>query len=87
MATVFIPPELRSLCNGQRSIMVAGSTVGELIDRLDHQFTGLSDRLRKAEQLKPGLAVTIDHDICSLGVDGQVNDDSEVHFLPAIGGG
>lgn len=87
MATVFIPPQLRSLCQGQRSVVVSGKTVGELIDRLDTQFAGIGDRLLTGGVLRPGLSVTIDHDVCSLGIDGQVSDASEVHFLPAIGGG
>lgn len=87
MATVFIPPEFRSLCQGQRSIVVPGKTVGELIDCLDSRFAGISARLRTDGELKPGLSVTVDHDVCSQGVDGLVSDASEVHFLPAIGGG
>ena len=39
------------------------------------------------EDLIPGLAVIIDGEVSLLGMLDKVQETSEVHFLPAIGGG
>jgi molybdopterin synthase sulfur carrier subunit len=87
MANVFIPPQLQSLCEGHRSIELSGRTVGELITALENRFPALAAKLSVDGELKPGLAVTVDNDVSGLGTAQQVSDASEVHFLPAIGGG
>lgn len=61
--------------------------MGELVDALEVRFPGIKDRLCSDGELKPALAVTVDHDVSSLGLQQKVNVGSEVHFLPAIGGG
>jgi hypothetical protein len=35
----------------------------------------------------PGLAVVVDGETSQLGLLAQVREDSEIHFLPALGGG
>ena len=87
MANVFIPPPLQLLCEGVRSIELPGNTVGELILALENRFPGLAAKLSIDGELKPGLAVTVDNDVSGLGTAQRVSDTSEVHFLPAIGGG
>ena len=67
--------------------MVKGCNVREVIENLDARFPGLKDRLCDGEQLKPGLAVAVGPSISSAGLRQKVEADSEVHFLPAIGGG
>jgi hypothetical protein len=37
--------------------------------------------------LRPGLAVSIDSELATLGLMERVPEGAEVHFLPAIGGG
>ena len=39
------------------------------------------------DELLPGVAVIVDGEASQLGLLERVRDDSEVHFLPAIGGG
>ena len=87
MANIFIPPQLQPLCEGHRSIELPGRTVGELIAALENRFPDLVAKLAVDGELKPGLAVTVDNDVSGLGTAQRVSDTSEVHFLPAIGGG
>jgi sulfur-carrier protein len=37
--------------------------------------------------LKPHIAVAVDGEVSVLGVVERVGADSEVHFIPALGGG
>jgi len=87
MATVYIPPMMRALTHGLNQIPVEGDTVEQLIDALEQQFTGIRDRLCDERKLKPGLVVVVDGKVSAVGLRSKVAVESEVHFLPAIGGG
>ena len=89
MAEVWIPPRMQSLTEGQRTLQVAGVTVRQLINNLDQQFPGVRARLcdEDGNDLLPGVAVIVDGETSQLGLLQRVGEDSEVHFLPALGGG
>jgi molybdopterin synthase sulfur carrier subunit len=87
MPRVFIPPTLRPVTAGQSELEVPGGTVRQIVDSLNDSFPGVRERLCDADDLKPGLSVAIDGDISTLGLLAKVQPDSEIHFLPAIGGG
>jgi molybdopterin synthase sulfur carrier subunit len=87
MARVWIPPLLRDLTGGQQTVVVSGDRVRQVIDQLDLLFPGSKSRLCDGEQLRPGLVVAVDTEIARLGLSQPVGPNSEVHFLPAIGGG
>ena len=87
MPRVFIPAMLRPLTHGANELDVPGSNVRQLIDALDERFPGLRDRLCDGDELHAGLSVAVDGSVSSLGLLAKVRPDSEVHFLPAIGGG
>ena len=87
MAAVWIPPLLRDLTGGLESVNVSGSTVRQLIDQFDELHPGIKARLCDSGALRPGLAVVVDGLVAPLGLLQSVRPDSEVHFLPAIGGG
>ena len=87
MATVWIPSLLRDLTEGQEMVTVLGTTVRQLIDALEQQYPGIKTRLCDAQGLRPGLSVAVDAEIAPLGLSQPVSPASEVHFLPAIGGG
>ncbi len=89
MAQVWIPRRLQSLTGGRKMVEVTGSTVRRLIDSLENQYPGLKARLYDAERdsLAPGIAVTIDGVVREMGLLEKVQEESEVHFLPAISGG
>lgn len=87
MATVFIPPLMRTLTNGVERVEVEGASVRQVLRALENQFPGVTSRLCLNEELKPGMAVAVDGHLSSLGLRQKVQPTSEVHFLPAIGGG
>lgn len=87
MPRVFIPPLLRPLADGRAEVDVQAGTVREIINELDRRFLGIGERLLDRGELRSGLTVSIDGRVSSLGLLEKVGPDSEVHFLPAIGGG
>lgn len=87
MPTVWIPSQLRPLTGGQETVAVKGRTVRQVIDELERLYPGIKERLCVGGMLRPGLAVAVGTQIATLGLAQPVEENSEVHFLPAIGGG
>jgi sulfur-carrier protein len=87
MARVFIPPTLRWLTNQIDAVDVEGQTVRELIDRLDSQFPGIKSQLVQNDRLRSGWMIAVGTAVATAGLRESVAPNSEVHFLPAIGGG
>ena len=87
MPRIFVPPLLRALTGGASEVDVEGSSVRHVIAALDERFPGIRERLCEGDQLRPGLAVAVDGRMSSIGLLQKVRPESEVHFLPAIGGG
>ena len=87
MATVIIPALLRKLTGGRERVTVSGKNLREVIANLDCQFPGLAAQLIQDDDLKPSVAVSIDGEVGAGGLLEPVRAESEIHFLPAIGGG
>lgn len=87
MATVFIPSLMQSLTDGKHQVQIGGSTVRQVINNLEIEFPGMKERLLDDGQIKPNISVAVDGEVTTLGLLEKVGEDSEVHFLPAIGGG
>ena len=87
MATVFIPSLMQKLTGGESRVRIEGSSVRRIVDNLDRAYPGIKDRLVENGRIKSNISVAIDGEITPLGMLGKVGEDSEVHFLPAIGGG
>jgi len=87
MATVWVPSLLRDLTAGRETLVVPGRTVGQVIDTLDERHPGFRDRVCEGGQLRPEIAVHVDGRLAPLGLRARVGEDSEVQFLPAVGGG
>jgi molybdopterin synthase sulfur carrier subunit len=87
MVTVFIPPLLRDAVGGVEQVEVAGATVRQIVKALEARFPGVGERLCAGDALRPGLTVAVNGTVSSLGMLQKVPDGSEVHFLPAVGGG
>ncbi len=87
MPTVFIPSLLRKYTGGQESVVVPGRTVGEIVKNLDRQFPGFREQIVENDDLKSSVAVSVDGDLAVGGLLEQVRESSEIHFVPAIGGG
>jgi molybdopterin synthase sulfur carrier subunit len=87
MATAVIPALLRKLTGGRERVVVSGRNLREDIADLDRQFPGLREQLIQDDDLKPSVAVSIDGEVGAGGLLEPVRAESEIHFLPAIGGG
>ncbi|MBM3944454.1 MAG: MoaD/ThiS family protein [SAR202 cluster bacterium] len=87
MAKVFIPSLMQSLTKGKGELQVPGKTIREIINNLEQQYPGMKARLVDGFRIKGNINVAIDGEVTPLGLLAEVNEDSEVHFLPAIGGG
>ena len=87
MPIVYVPPQLKTLAGGVETVEVEAGNVRSVIVKLDEQFPGVSDRLCQDGELRPGLSVSINGRISSLGFYQKVQPQDEVHFIPAIGGG
>jgi molybdopterin converting factor small subunit len=87
MATVFIPTQWLDLTGGVAQLQLDGATLREMVVVLDQQFPGIAARLCEGDGIAAGLAVSIDGAIASRGLRSPVQPTSEIHILPAIGGG
>ena len=89
MAEVWIPSKLQELTCGKQQVQVEGTSVRRLINNLEILHPGIKEFLVDdgEDDLVAGLAVIIDGEVSLLGMLEKVQENSEVHFLPAIGGG
>jgi molybdopterin synthase sulfur carrier subunit len=87
MARVFIPAQWRDLTGGVAEVEVEAGSVREVIAALDSRFSGIADRACEHGAVASSLAVSIDGALSSRGMLAKVEPTSEIHFLPAIGGG
>ena len=87
MATVYIPSLMQNLTDGQTKVEIEGTSVRQIITHLENQYPGIKDRLVDDNRIKGNISVAVDGEITPLGMLEKVRENSEVHFLPAIGGG
>jgi len=87
MATVVVPALLRKLTDGRDRVRATGRNIGELVADLERQFPGFAEHLVENGDIKPSVAVSIDGEMGTGGVLDRVTENSEVFFIPAIGGG
>ena len=87
MATVFVPSLMRKLTDDKDTLEVPGATVREVINNLEAEYPGTKERLVDKFKLKSNISVAVDGEISPMGLLAKVGEQSEVHFLPAIGGG
>ena len=78
---------MQSLTDGKHEVEVEGATVRQIINNLEVAFPGMKERLLDQGQMKPNISVAVDGEVTPLGMLEKVGENSEVHFLPAIGGG
>ena len=87
MPTVVIPALLRKFTGGIERVDVPGKSIRELVRNLGDQFPGLDQQLLQDGDIRPSIAVSIDGEIATGGVLDIVNENSEIYFIPALGGG
>ncbi len=84
---VWIPALHRDLTNGVETVKISAATIGELIAKLDAQFPGIAARLTDEGRIRPYLSVAINGTITHRGLHQKLPEPSEIHFVPALGGG
>ena len=87
VATVYIPRQMRDLTGGVAEATAEGKTLRQVFLALEAQFPGISARLHQGDRLAAGLAVSVDGVVTSRGLLTRIEPESEIHFLPAFGGG
>ena len=87
MATVYIPSLMQKLTGGQQQVVVSGSSVRQIVNNLEEEYPGIKERLLDNNRIKGNISVAVDGEVSPLGILAKVGEESEVHFLPAIGGG
>ena len=78
---------LQSLSEGVKRVDIEASTVRQVVDELERLYPGMKERLVEDGGIIPSMSVSIDGEISRIGLLEKVGEDSEVHFVPAIGGG
>jgi molybdopterin synthase sulfur carrier subunit len=88
--TVSIPHALRSRVGNRASISVAGRTIREIIDELDHDFPGMHFNLcYETGELRPYVSIFLNlANIRYLqGLDTPVPSGARIHILQSVAGG
>ena len=81
MAHVHLSGELRRLAGDRSSIEVDARTVSEVVAHLEREFPELGVRIGD------GMTVAIDGELVPNADFHPVGADTDIHFVPAIGGG
>ena len=81
VARVHLSGEPRRLANGDALITIDAATVEGLIIELAQRFPGIEAHLRH------GTSVAVDGEIMPHADFVPINSETDIHFLPAIGGG
>lgn len=87
MPTVIVPALLRKLTRGQERVTVQGRNLRQVVDDLERQFPGIKAQLVEDDELKSSIAISVDGEMGLGGLLDPVKENSEIFFLPAIGGG
>jgi len=90
MATVYIPAPLRKLTNNAESVIVAGTTLKEVVDNLDLGYPGIKDRICNEHGAIRNF-VNVYHNNEDVrfkaGLNTEIKDIDEISIIPAIAGG
>ena len=78
---------LQKLTSGAKSIEMKASNVRQVVEQLEELYPSIKGRLVENDEMQEGLAVVVDGAVAIMGLLTKVSENSEVHFVPAIGGG
>lgn len=88
--TVRVPTQLRSLTGGLAELQIDGSTVGEILGKIDSEYPGLGERIFDENgSLRRFVNVFLaDEDVRFLeGLDTLVKENQVLSIVPAVAGG
>lgn len=80
-------PRMQRISGGKEQVQVAGATIRQVVNNLDREYPGIKEELCEDDDINPGIAVVVDGETSNLGMLERVNEDSEIHFIPAMAGG
>jgi molybdopterin synthase sulfur carrier subunit len=78
---------LQSATGGVKQVDVEARNVRQVIEQLEEMFPGIAGRLMEDGEIRSNLAVDVDGEVARMGLMQRVGETSEIHFVPAIGGG
>jgi molybdopterin synthase sulfur carrier subunit len=78
---------LQLLTGGVKQLDCDAANLRQVIEKLEQSFPGIKDKLVEDDRIRPNLAVAVDGEVARMGLLEKVTETSEVHFVPAIGGG
>ena len=78
---------MQSYTEGEPIVEASGKNVRELVDNLDMKYPGIKDVLLQDGTLRPGVSVAVDGEIVQKGLLYDLEENSEVYFVPSISGG
>jgi molybdopterin synthase sulfur carrier subunit len=90
MATVLIPAPLRKLTNNVEYVIVAGTTLKEVVENLDLGYPGIKDRIcNEHEAIRTFVNVYLNNEDIRFkaGLNTEIKDTDEISIVPAIAGG
>lgn len=88
MVTVYIPTAFRKFSGDRDQVEVAGgSSLRQVIERLESECPGIKDQLMFNGGVHPGLAIFVNDEQISQGLIEQIPEDATLRILPAMGGG
>ena len=87
--TVSVPTILRPHTKGQKRVEANGDTLRAVIDDLDANYSGISERLVDNGKLHRFVNIYVnDEDVrFSGGLDTAISDGDSITILPAVAGG
>jgi sulfur-carrier protein len=88
--TVKIPTPLRPITGGQSEVKIEGTTVGEVLLKMDAQFKGFGERvLDDGRNVKRFINVFVNEDNIRdrKELDTEVRNGDTISILPSIAGG
>ena len=88
--TVKIPTPLRPITAGQAEVKIDGSTVGEVLRKMDAQFKGFGERvLDEGKAVKRFINVFVNEDNIrdKKDLDTELKNGDTISILPSIAGG
>jgi MoaD family protein len=88
--TVKIPTPLRPITAGQSEVKIEGTTVGEVLRKMDAQFSGFGDRvLDDGKNVKRFINVFVNEDNIRdrKELETELKNGDTISILPSIAGG
>lgn len=87
---VRIPTPLRRFTGGSEEVSAAGGTIGNVIDDLERQYSGIKERLCDEQgQVRRFVNIYVNGDDIRFlsSLETSLKDGDEVSIVPAIAGG